>query len=115
MLKLYIWARRVGQIFVDSEMKKLILYTTGCAISVIFLIVLPLVSSVSWPLHFILIILATMNAWLSGRGVAEIINQWKSIKLDRRFEKFSWHRRMGLFETSLFIEPRYTKQHWIVK
>ncbi len=96
-------------------MKKLILYTVGCTMSVIFLIVVPLIYPVYWPLHFVLIILATINAWILGRGVAEIINQWESIKLDRRFEKFSWYRRMGLFETSLFIEPRYTNQHWIVK
>lgn len=96
-------------------MKKLILYTIGCAMSVIFLIVLPLIYPVYWPLHVILIILATMNAWIVRHGVAEIIDQWKGIKLDRRFKKFSWYRGMGLFETSTFIEPIYIKQYWIVK
>jgi len=96
-------------------MGKLILCTIGCMMSSIFLIVLPLNISLTPALHFILILLATMLAYIAGRGVAEIINERYQRVADRRFERYSWYRRMGLFDTSQFVEPTYTKQYWIVK
>ncbi|KKM23073.1 hypothetical protein LCGC14_1619000 [marine sediment metagenome] len=91
----------------------LIITTIGCFISALFLIALPWIISmpVSLPIHIVIICLSSMNCWIVGTGLAEIVYQWKRNINQRHYTRFFWYREMGLFESAQLVEPKMAEDY----
>lgn len=98
-------------------MKLLIISTIGLIIAAFALFSLSwfvTVSSLFYVLAGCLLIMNSYFAYFAGCGVAEIVSEWKRKVRDRHYTRFFWYRKMGMFESAIFVEVKMADEYWLL-